>query len=79
MKTEELKKRLLNGCREVIAAEAVLTDIDSRFGDADHGLTMAKIAHAMIRGIEEYTGSVKGLMSAAAEAVGAENGGSAVP
>ena len=79
MKTEELKKRLLNGCREGIAAEAVLTDIDSRFGDADHGLTMAKIAHAMIRGIEEYTGSVKGLMSAAAEAVGAENGGSAVP
>ena len=37
---DELKVRLNNACQEVIAAEAELTEIDSHFGDADHGVTM---------------------------------------
>ena len=35
--------------RRLTAAEAELTEIDSKFGDADHGLTMAKIAGGYLR------------------------------
>ena len=37
---EELSVRIKNACAEVIAAEAELTEIDSRFGDADHGFSL---------------------------------------
>ncbi len=79
MKTEELKRRLLNGCREVKAAEDQLTLIDSHFGDADHGLTMKKIADAIEEAISKSPDEVKGLFDAIAEKVGLLNGGSAVP
>lgn len=79
MKTEELKRRLLNGCNEVKAAEDELTLIDSRFGDADHGLTMKKIADAIEEAASESPDEVKALFDAVAEKVGLLNGGSAVP
>lgn len=79
MKTEELKRRLLNGCKEVKAAEDELTLIDSHFGDADHGLTMKKIADAIEEAINKSPDEVKALFDAAAERVGLLNGGSAVP
>ena len=44
MTKREFQDRLKNACAAVAAAEAELTEIDSKFGDADHGLTMAKIA-----------------------------------
>lgn len=44
---DEFATRLLHACAEVKAAEPELTEIDSRFGDADHGLTMVKIATAI--------------------------------
>ena len=44
MTRAEFAARLKNACAAVTAAEAELTEIDSKFGDADHGLTMAKIA-----------------------------------
>lgn len=37
-----------NGWQFVIDAKDELTEIDSRFGDADHGVTMEKIAKAVI-------------------------------
>ena len=46
MTRAEFAARLKNACAAVTAAEAELTEIDSKFGDADHGLTMAKIAGA---------------------------------
>jgi len=79
MKTEELKRRLLNGCKEVKAAEDELTLIDSHFGDADHGLTMKKIADAIEEAINKSPDEVKALFNAVAERVGLLNGGSAVP
>jgi len=39
----QMKNMLLGGAASVIAARDELTDIDSRFGDADHGITMEKI------------------------------------
>lgn len=75
---EELICRIRNACAEVIAAEAELTDIDSRFGDADHGFTMTKIANT-IRGALEGADSIQELLDNAACAVMGLNGGSAVP
>lgn len=76
---DELAARLLHACAEVKAAEAELTDIDSRFGDADHGLTMVKIASAIEGAVEAADGSVKDMLDDAAMAVMVLNGGSAVP
>ena len=51
MKKEELAARLMHACRRVEEAEELLTEIDSKFGDADHGLTMAKIAEAIAQAV----------------------------
>lgn len=76
---DELSQRMLNACTAVKDAESLLTDIDSRFGDADHGLTMTKVANAIEGAVEACDGSVKDLIDDAAMAVMAINGGSAVP
>ncbi len=76
---DELAARLLHACDEVIAAEDELTEIDSKFGDADHGLTMVKIANAIRGAVEEADGSIQEMLDDAAMAVMVLNGGSAVP
>ena len=75
----ELAARLKHACASVLAAEAELTEIDSRFGDADHGLTMAKIAGAIERAVDQPEGGIRSMLDSAAMAVMALNGGSAVP
>ena len=47
MTKQEFASRLQNACAAVTAAEQELTEIDSRFGDADHGLTRSQIATAV--------------------------------
>ena len=79
MTKTEFALRLKNGCASVIAAEAELTEIDSRFGDADHGLTMTKIANAISGAVEQEDGDIKSMLDDAAMAVMTLNGGSAVP
>lgn len=76
---EELATRLRNACAAVIAAEEELTEIDSHFGDADHGLTMVKIAGAIDGAVVEADGGIKEMLDDAAMAVMVLNGGSAVP
>ena len=56
MTKQEFASRLQNACAAVTAAEQELTEIDSRFGDADHGLTMSKIAKA----VSAAAGGVRG-------------------
>ena len=75
---EELISRIRNACDAVIGAEAELTEIDSRFGDADHGFTMAKIA-STIRDSLEDADTIQEMLDNAACAVMGLNGGSAVP
>lgn len=75
----EFAQRLKNACLEVIAAESELTEIDARFGDADHGFTMAKVCNAILAAIEDSDGGIQTLLDDAAMAVMAINGGSAVP
>lgn len=75
----ELVERLAHACAELEAAEDELTGIDAQFGDADHGLTMVKIAHAIQQAACTSQGGIRELFDDAAMAVMALNGGSAVP
>lgn len=79
MTKEEFALRLKHACACVTAAEQELTEIDSRFGDADHGLTMTKIAHAISAAVDQSDGGVQAMLDDAAMAVMSLNGGSAVP
>lgn len=79
MTKAELAARLKHACAAVLSAEAELTEIDSRFGDADHGLTMAKIARAISGAVDQPEGGIRSMLDGAATAVMALNGGSAVP
>lgn len=79
MTKAEFALRLKNACAAVTAAEQELSDIDARFGDADHGLTMSKIAGAVSAAVEASEGGVKSMLDDAAMAVMELNGGSAVP
>lgn len=76
---DELAARLRNACAAVIAAEDELTEIDSHFGDADHGLTMVKIGRAIDGAVEAADGGIQEMLDDAAVAVMVLNGGSAVP
>ena len=79
MTREQFASRLLNACASVMAAEQELTEIDSNFGDADHGLTMAKIARVITEAVEDADGGIQTMLDDAAMAVMSLNGGSAVP
>lgn len=79
MTKTEFAARLKNACAAVLSAQDELTEIDSRFGDADHGLTMAKIAGAIAHAADQAQGGVRSMLDDAAMAVMALNGGSAVP
>lgn len=75
----QLKDRIVSACENVIGAETELTEIDSKFGDADHGLTMHKIAETIRTSVEASDGSIQEMLDDAATAVMGLNGGSAVP
>lgn len=79
MTKEQLAARLQHACAAVVAAEQELTEIDSKFGDADHGLTMTKIAGAISAAVEAADGGIQSMLDDAAMAVMTLNGGSAVP
>ena len=79
MTTHEFALRLQHACASVMAAEQELTEIDSKFGDADHGLTMTKIAKAISAAVEASDGGIQTMLDDAAMAVMSLNGGSAVP
>jgi len=79
MTKQEFAERLKHACEAVAAAEDELTEIDSKFGDADHGLTMAKIAGAVSAAVDASEGGIQSMLDDAAMAVMSLNGGSAVP
>lgn len=78
---QQMKNMLLGGAASVTAARDELTDIDSRFGDADHGITMEKIMKVLQKAVEDSGEdcSIRALMNAISMAVMTINGGSAVP
>jgi dihydroxyacetone kinase-like protein len=76
---QEFASRIINGCEKIKAHESQLTEIDSLFGDADHGLTMVKISNAIIDAINSSEGSIKNMLEDIADAIMDLNGGSSVP
>ena len=76
---EDFQRRLANACRSVRDAEAELTEIDSKFGDADHGYTMTKVCNAIEEAVKTSEGGIKEMLDDAATAVMELNGGSAIP
>ena len=79
MKMQELKDRFSHASEKVLQAEQELTEIDAKYGDADHGLTMAKSAGAIQEALKEPENNIKDMMTDVADAVMVLNGGSAVP
>ena len=58
----------------------LLSDIDSRFGDGDHGVTIAKIARAIETNVQERDGkSARELICSIGESILGISGGSAGP
>ena len=71
---------LLNTSRLLQEKSDDLSTLDAKFGDGDHGVTIAKIAHV----IEEHTSrcgdlSLKSFLSSLSEAVMNVSGGAAAP
>jgi len=79
MTKKDFAERLKRACEAVAEAKDELTEIDSKFGDADHGLTMAKIAGAISDAVDASEGGIQSMLDDAAMSVMSLNGGSAVP
>lgn len=68
------------GADEIIGAEQELTDIDSKFGDADHGITMTKVMKEVKKDLAgDDTRTFKALLDDISMTIMMINGGSAVP
>lgn len=76
----QLKEMLVKAADKIIASAPQLTEIDSKFGDADHGITMTKISQKIKSSLQnEENLTIKNMMSHIADEVMSINGGSAVP
>ncbi|WP_317855895.1 dihydroxyacetone kinase subunit L [Chakrabartyella piscis] len=78
---KEFMTMIVSAADEIIAAEVELTDIDSKFGDADHGLTMKKVMNRIKSDMGEPndTQTFKAFLDDVSMSVMMINGGSAVP
>lgn len=79
MTKQEFADRLVHACESVKAITDTLNEIDARFGDADHGLTMSKITSAIEEAAGNAKGSVGDMLNACSDAVSEVGGGAAVP
>jgi len=75
---DELLSRFDGACQEIRENEEILTDIDSRFGDADFGVTMIRITDAIEGAMHESQGSIREMMVMASDSVVTVSGGSSV-
>lgn len=73
------RNMLVGAAERILSAKEELTQIDSRFGDADHGVAMEKIALVIRQEAEQPGRGAKGTLQAIATRVMCINGGSAVP
>lgn len=80
---ESLCDRLCAAARLLREESGLLGDIDSRFGDGDHGVTMNKIAAAIEDGSARWrvdtTTSLRNFLASLGDAIMAVGGGSAGP
>lgn len=81
LSTQEFIDMLNSAADSIIGAENELTEIDAKFGDADHGITMTKVMKNVKKTLSEAktTTSFKALLDDVFMAIMSINGGSAVP
>ena len=78
---EDIKKMFLTSCELLKANADELSEIDSKFGDGDHGITIVKIANAIEKDIENWDSgtSIKEFIDNLGMSAMGVNGGSAGP
>ena len=78
---EDIKKMFLTSCELLKANADELSEIDSKFGDGDHGITIVKIANAIEKDIENWDSktSIKEFIDELGMSAMGVNGGSAGP
>lgn len=78
---EDLKKMFLTSCKLLKENASELSEIDSKFGDGDHGITIVKIANAIENDIENWdeNKSIKDFLDDLGMSIMGVNGGSAGP
>lgn len=78
---KKFMEMIVSAADEIIGAENELTDIDSKFGDADHGITMTKVMKRIKDDMGEpnETQTFKAFLDDVSMSVMMINGGSAVP
>ena len=81
MNGDIFKQRLLAAADRMEAAKEELTQIDSLFGDGDHGITIGKIAKEIRRSLADFQegDDLRGMLEEMGDAILAVNGGSAGP
>lgn len=79
MNITDVRQAIAAGAQALINAEALLTELDSKTGDGDHGLTMKKIGERFMQyGQTDDSSTAGSFFSGLAEAVLSINGGSIV-
>ena len=78
---EDIKKMFLTSCDLLKADADELSEIDSKFGDGDHGITIVKIANAIEKDIENWNAEtcITDFIDNLGMSVMGVNGGSAGP
>ena len=78
---DDIKKMFLTSCELLKANADELSEIDSKFGDGDHGITIVKIANAIEKDIENWNSetSIKDFIDNLGMSAMGVNGGSAGP
>ena len=80
LSSQEFALMLLDAADAIADAKNELTEIDSRFGDADHGITMEHIAKKIKEAVKRQKNSTfQSLLDDIAVNIMSVNGGSAVP
>ncbi|MEF9960814.1 MAG: dihydroxyacetone kinase subunit L [Niameybacter sp.] len=80
MKKDQWKAALLYSTEYMCQAKEELTEIDAKFGDADHGVTMEKVSYCIQETLDSHDfQSIKTMMEAVGNAIMKLNGGASVP
>lgn len=80
LEKEDLKRKLLFSATSLTQAADLLTQIDSKFGDGDHGLTMSKISQVIIDKVSNWDEAcLKDFFDDLGSAIMAVRGGAAGP
>ncbi|MDU1413097.1 MAG: dihydroxyacetone kinase subunit L [Clostridium sp.] len=79
LNVDQFKAMLIYSCSMIEEKLGILSDLDSKFGDGNHGVTMGKICRSMREIINSWQGDIHGLLLSLAEKITSINGGATIP